>query len=201
MLVVGLTGGIGSGKTTVSNIFKEEGAYIIEADQIARELVKPHSEAWKEIVKLFGNEILKSDGSVDRRKLAEEVFSNPEKIKSLNRILHPKIKREFRRRIKEIKKKDKNAIVIFDAPLLIETRTHKEMDRVIVVTSKENQQLERVKKRDSKTEEEIRNILYSQIPIDRKLKVADFVIRNEGSLDETDRMAREVYRKLKDISN
>ncbi len=201
MLVVGLTGGIGSGKTTVSNIFKEEGAYIIEADQIARELVKPQSEAWKEIVKLFGNEILKSDGSVDRRKLAKEVFSNPEKIKSLNRILHPKIKREFRRRIEEIKKKDKNAIVIFDAPLLIETGTHKEMDRVIVVTSDENQQLERVKKRDSKTEEEIRNILYSQIPIDRKLEVADFVIRNEGSLDETDRMAREVYRKLKDISN
>ncbi len=200
MLIVGLTGGVGSGKTTVSKVFKKEGAYIIEADLIARDLVKPQSEVWKEIVKLFGSNILNIDGSINRVRLADEVFSSSKKRKSLNRILHPHIKEEAYRIIAEIKKSDPEAIVVFDAPLLVETGMHREMDKIIVVTSTKRQQINRVRSRDGRTDEDVRKIISSQMPIQKKLEVADFVIRNEGSIVETRRKAKEIFQELKRIA-
>ena len=98
MLIVGLTGGVASGKSTVSRVLREEGAYLIDADQIARELVQPHTPAWQELIKIFGDEILQKDGSIHRKKLAALVFSNPEKRGLLNQLLHPRIKEETERR-------------------------------------------------------------------------------------------------------
>jgi len=200
MLIVGLTGGLASGKTTVSRLLKEEGTYLIEADQIARELVQPHSPTWNELIRVFGKEILAKDGSIHRKKLARRVFSDPAERGLLNQIIHPRIGEETSRRIKEIIRKDPEAIVVVDAPLLIETGSHRKVDKVIVVSSTEKQQIERLKERDGTSEEEARKIISSQMSIEEKLKVADFVIRNEGSIKETRRRAKEVFRELKRIA-
>jgi dephospho-CoA kinase len=200
MLIVGLTGGVASGKSVVSRILKEEGAYLIDADQIARELVQPRTSAWEELVKVFGKEILQKDGSIHRKKLAAKVFSDPTQRDLLNRTLHPWIKEEMGRRLKAIGQKDPEAIVVIDAPLLVETGDHREMDKVIVVISTEAQQIARLREREGMDQEEARRIMASQIATEEKVKVADFVIRNEGSLEETERRAREVFQELKRIA-
>jgi len=197
MLIVGLTGGVASGKSIVSQILKEEGAYLVDADRIARELVQPRGSTCKKLIKAFGKEILQKDGSIDRKKLAVKVFSDPKQRGLLNHILHPRIKKEIRRQLKAIGQKDPKAIVVIDAPLLIETGDHREMDKVIVVTSTVAQQMERLKKRAGMDQKEARKIIASQIPTEEKLKAADFVIRNEGSLDETARRTRRVFQELK----
>jgi dephospho-CoA kinase len=200
MLIVGLTGGVASGKTAISQILKEEGAYLIDADQIARELVQPHTATWNELIKVFGKEILQEDGSIHRKRLAAKVFSDPEQRNLLNQILHPRIKTEMNKRVKEIGQKDPNAIVVIDAALLIELRDHQEMDKVIVVTSTEKQQIERLKKRDGVNQEEAQRVLSSQMPLEGKMKVADFLIQNEGSFEETRRRVKEVFQELKRIA-
>ena len=199
MLIVGLTGGVASGKTAVSQILKEEGAYIINADQIARELVLPHKPAWSELIRAFGQEILQEDGSIQRKKLADKVFADPKQRKFLNQILHPRIKEEMDRRAKEIGEKDPEAIVVIDAPLIIELGDHREMDKLIVVTSTQPQQIERLKDRDGTNPEEALRIVSSQMPLKEKLKFADYVIRNEGSMEEMKKRAKEVYQELKKV--
>jgi len=200
MLIVGLTGGVASGKSTISNILREEGAYLIDADQIARDLVRPYTPTWHELIKTFGEEILQPDGSIHRKKLAAIVFSNPEKRSLLNRILHPRIKEETQRRLKEIGQKDPEAVVVIDAALLVETGDYREMDRVIVVYSTKAQQIERLRERDRASEEEAQRIVSAQMPTEEKLNVADFVIRNEGSLQETRQKTQEVFRELKRLA-
>jgi dephospho-CoA kinase len=200
MLIVGLTGGVASGKTAVSQVLKEEGAYIIDADQIARELVEPHRPAWSELIKAFGQEILQEDGSIQRKKLADKVFVDPKQRKLLNQILHPRIKEEMDRRTKEIGEKDPQAIVVIDAPLIIELGDHREMDKLIVVTSTQTQQIERLKDRDRTNTEEALRIVFSQMPLEEKLKFADYVIRNEGPMEETRKRAKEVYQELKKVA-
>ncbi len=197
MLIVGLTGGVASGKTTVSRFLKEEGAYIIDADQIARELVRPHTPAWKKLVRTFGTEILRKDGFIHRKKLADKVFRNLRQRQQLNQILHPRIRKEMERRTREIGKKDPEAIVVIDAPLLVELGEHRRMDRVIVVTSTQTRQIERLRKRDGINAEEALRIFSSQMPVEDKVKLADFVIRNEGSFRETKRKTREILKELR----
>ena len=199
MLIVGLTGGVASGKTAASQVLKEEGAYVIDADQIARELVQPHQPAWNELIRAFGKEILQEDGSLHRKKLADKVFADPKQRKRLNQILHPRIKEEMGRRIKEIGQKDPQAIVVIDAPLLVELGDHHEMDKVIVVTSTQTQQIERLKERDGIGPEAALKILSSQMSLGEKVKLADFIIGNEGSLEETKKRAREVFKELKKV--
>jgi dephospho-CoA kinase len=200
MLIVGLTGGVASGKSTVSQVFREEGVYLIDADQIARELVQPHTPAWQELIKLFGEEILQKDGSIHRKKLAALVFSHPKKRGLLNQLLHPRIKEERRRRVREIGQRDPEAIVVIDAALLVETGDYREMDWLIVVHATEAQQMERLEKRDGMDREEARRIISAQMPLEEKLKVADRVIRNGGSIDETKREARKVFQELKGLA-
>jgi dephospho-CoA kinase len=200
MLIVGLTGGVASGKTALSQVLKEEGAYIIDADQIARELVQPQQPAWNELVGAFGKEILQEDGSIHRKKLADKVFADPEKRKLLNQILHPRIKEEMDRRTREIGQKDPEAIVVIDAPLIVELRDHREMDKLIVVTSTQTQQIERLKERDGINPEEALRILSSQMPVEEKVKLADYVIRNEGSLEETKESVKEVFKELRKVA-
>jgi dephospho-CoA kinase len=197
MLIIGLTGGVASGKSTVSGVLKEEGAYLIDADQIARELVQPHTPAWHELIEIFGEQILQKDGSLDRKKLAALVFSCPEKRGHLNQLLHPRIKAETERRLKEIGERDPRAIVVIDAALLVETGGYREMDQLIVVYSSVAQQIDRLEKRDGMSREEAERIVSAQLPLEEKLKVADRVIPNEGSIGETRRKARDIFRELK----
>lgn len=200
MLVVGVTGGVASGKTTVSKIFEEEGAYLLEADQIAREIVQPPSPAWEELVGVFGKEILQENGTIDRKRLAARIFSDSGQRRLLNGILHPRIREEMEKRAGEIGRKDPGAIVVFDVPLLVETGFHREVDRVVVVTSEETQQMERMKERAGMSEQETRWIISSQMPTEEKVKAADFVISNEGSMEETRRRAKEIFQELRRIA-
>jgi dephospho-CoA kinase len=201
MLIVGLTGGVASGKTVVSQILREEGAYLINADQIARELIQPHTPTWKELIRVFGQDILEKDGSIHRKKLAAKVFSDTHQRNLLNQILHPRIKEEMDRRVREIGQEDPEAIVVIDAALLVEVGEHRKMDKVIVVTSTEAQQIERLKNRDGVEPEEAQKVLSSQMANEEKLKVADYVIRNEGSLEETRKRAKEIFQELKRIAH
>ena len=197
MLIVGLTGGVASGKSLVSQVWKEEGAYLIDADQIARELVQPRTSAWKALVKAFGKEILQEDGSIHRKKLAIRVFSNPVERDLLNHILHPRIKREIDRRIEGIGQKGQKAIVVIDAALLVETGYYQKVDKVVVVTSTKKQQIERLGRRDQIDQELARGIIDSQISREERIKVADIIIRNEGSREETKGKAKKVFEELK----
>ncbi len=200
MLIVGLTGGIASGKTVVSQVLREEGAYLIDADQIARELVEPYKPAWNELRRVFGDQIVDRDGFIHRKKLAAIVFSNPQQRDLLDRILHPRIKEEMGRRLKEIGQKDPEAIVVIDGALLVESGHYREMDKLIVVTSSERKQIERLRERDGASPEEALKVISSQMPVREKLKVADFVIKNEGLLEETKRRAKAVFQKLKRLA-
>jgi len=197
MLIVGLTGGVASGKSAVSQVWEGAGATLIDADRIARELVQPRQPAWKALIKAFGKEILQKDGSLHRKKLAARVFSDPVQRELLNQILHPRIKREINRRIKGIGQKDPEAIVVVDAALLIETGYYREIDKVVVVTSTKEQQMERLKRREGIDQEKARGIIDSQISAEERTKVADIIIRNEGPLEETERKAKEVFQELK----
>ena len=197
MLIVGLTGGVASGKSLVSQVWREEGAYLIDADRIARELVQPRAPAWKALVKAFGKEILQEDGSIHRKKLANRAFSNPVEKDLVNRIFHPRITREINRRIKEIAQKSPRAIVVIDAALLVETGYYRNVDKVVVVTSTKKQQIERLRRRDQMDQEMAQGIIDSQIGGEERIKVADIIIRNEGSRKETERKAEEVFQELK----
>jgi dephospho-CoA kinase len=197
MLIVGLTGGVASGKTAVSGVLRREGAYIIDADQVARELVRPHQPAWDELIRVFGRKILQEDGLIDRKQLAEKVFGDPKQRKLLNQILHPRIEEEMDRRTKEIEQKDPNAIVVIDAPLLVELGAHRKVDTLIVVTSTPSQQVERLKERDGRTPDEAQGIFTAQMTAEEKAKLADVVIRNEGSIEELEKKAKGLFQELK----
>jgi dephospho-CoA kinase len=200
MLIVGLTGGVASGKTVISQILKEEGATIIDADQIARDLVEPHTPTWNELRRIFGEEILDPKGFIRRKKLAAKVFSDPEQRSLLNQVLHPRIKEEMDRRVKEIGQKDPEAIIVIDAALLVELFEYRKMDKLIVVASTEDLQIERLKSRDGLVKEDAQKIISSQIPQEEKLKIADFVIWNKGSLEETRRETKKIFEELKRIA-
>ena len=200
MLIIGLTGGVASGKSTVSNVLKEEGAYLIDADRIARELVQPRTPAWHELINLFGEEILQEDGSIHRKKLAALVFSHPEKRGLLNQVLHPRIREETQRRLKEIGQRDPEAIVVIDGALLVETGAYREMDRLIVVYCSEAEQIERLQRRDGMSREEAERIISAQLPLKEKMSVADRVIPNEGTIEETKRKARAIFQEVKRLA-
>ena len=200
MIIVGLTGGIASGKSTVAEIFRREGGHIIDADFISREVVKPGESAWQEVVNFFGPEVLHEDRTIDRKKLGEVVFSDPEKRKKLEEIIHPKIQKERQRKINEIEKRgDHQEVVILDVPLLFELNKQGTVEKVVLVYVAPQVQMQRLMKRDGLTEEEARKRIDSQMPIASKKKHAHYVINNEGSFEQTEAQAKEVFRKLKEV--
>ena len=199
MLLVGLTGGIASGKSVVAEMFRRLGAYIIDADAIARDLVKPGSPALQRIVEAFGEEVLLPDGTLNRRLLAEWIFEDPAKRETLNAILHPRIFEEEERQQKAIVARDPHAIIIFDAALLIETRAHEVMDRVIVVYVDEKTQLARLMERDHLSREEALRRIRSQMPIREKLKYADYVLDTTQPFQRVEDEVARIYRELVEL--
>ena len=195
MIVVGLTGGIASGKSTVSAMFRQLGAHIIDYDVIARDVVRPGLPAWKGIVKEFGREVLNADSTVNRENLGRIVFDHPEKLARLNAIVHPAVFAEADRQVEEIRRKEPDAVVIKDVPLLIETQIHRTVDRVIVVTARGEDQIERLAGRGL-SGEDARKRIAAQMPIQEKEKFADFIIRNDGPIEDTQRQVEEIYRQL-----
>ncbi len=177
-MLIGLTGGIASGKSLAAEELKRLGVYLIDADEIAREVVRPGLPAYKEIVKEFGEDILNPDKTINRKALGAIVFSNPLLRKRLEQITHPGILGEIDKRVFAIKGKDTKAIIIVDAALLIEVGLHKKMDKVIVVYADENTQIARLMKRDGLTKDEAKNRISAQMSLNEKKKYADFVIEN-----------------------
>ncbi|MFO8010074.1 MAG: dephospho-CoA kinase [Dehalococcoidia bacterium] len=199
MIVVGLTGGIGSGKSTVSGIFRDLGAYIIDYDLLAREVVEPGKPAWSRLVEELGEEILSQDSTLNREKLGEMVFRNPEKLNTLNRITHPAIFDEADRRLIEIAETDPEAIVIKDVPLLIETGIHTTVDKVVVVSASRRNRIERLKARGL-AEEDAERVIEVQMPIKEKSKYADYVIDNDGSFQNTRQQVEEIFALLRKLT-
>jgi dephospho-CoA kinase len=197
MLIVGLTGGIASGKSLVAKVFKDLGAHIIDADKIVHELLEPGQQAWEEVVKYFGPEIVFSDKTIDRRKLGEIVFNDAEKRAWLNQCLHPKVFAVYTARVKHLCARALHAIIVLDAALLIETGYHKKMDRIVVVYADQEQQMERLANRDRFSREQALLRIRSQMPLSEKRKEADYVIENTGTREETEQQAREIFQKLK----
>jgi dephospho-CoA kinase len=198
MLIVGLTGGIASGKSLVSRVFKELGAHIIDADRIVHDLVSAGTEAWNEIRARFGDEILLPDRCIDRKKLGAIVFSDREKREWLNHCLHPRVFKAFRTQVRRLGKSDPGAVVVLDAALLVETGFHRRMDKLVVVCADPDQQLLRLMDRDGLTREQALARIGSQMPIAEKCAAADYVIDNTGEREDTERRAREVFQKLEE---
>ena len=196
MIIVGLTGSVGTGKSTATNFFRELGAYIIDWDELAREVMRPHLRAWKEIVEYFGKDFLNEDLTINRQKLAEIVFSDKEKVAKLNQIVHPEVFKEDERITNEIKSLDPDALIIKDIPLLFELTRPIFVDKVVVVSASEQTQLRRLEEKGM-SREDVRNRIKSQLPLEEKVKSADFVINNDGLLEETKKQVEEIYSLLR----
>jgi dephospho-CoA kinase len=199
MIIIGLTGGIGSGKSSVSEMFKDEGAYVIDFDYLARVVVEPDTPAWRDIVDYFGQEILSPDRTLNRSKLAEIVFSDAQSRKALECFTHPRIFEKRDTLLKDIKTKYPNAIVIVDVPLLFELSLNKKFDIIILVYVSRDVQIERAIQRGVLTKEEVEKRLQVQIPIEKKKLLSDYIINNEGSLKNTRDQVRKVILELKKL--
>jgi dephospho-CoA kinase len=202
MLKIGLTGGIASGKSLVSQMFTDLGAHTIDADQIAHELMKPGEPAYDEVVRAFGSDILNADKSVNRGKLAEIAFDKRRpRIYELNRIMHPGVIQRYEAWMDEIGRREPDAIVILEAALVLEAGLRKRFDRIIVVTCKQQQRVERWAQRfnlDPETAKaEVTRRMMAQAPDEAKIQAADHVIDNSGSVEDTRKQVESVFAELK----
>lgn len=177
-LIVGLTGGIASGKSAVSRCFEQLGVPVIDADAVAREVVEPGETALEAIVKKFGREVLEETGRLDRKTLRELVFARPELRRELEKLLHPEIRRRMQEKVAELN----HDYVVLVIPLLLEVEQTDLVDRVLVVDAPESLQIARAVERDRSSEKEIRDIMSAQLPREERLARADDVIENRGSL-------------------
>ncbi|SFJ13340.1 dephospho-CoA kinase [Halobacillus dabanensis] len=190
-LVIGLTGSIASGKSTVAKMFREMEIPVIDADQISKDVVEPGQAAYEEIVHHFGETILQEDGRIDRKKLGQIIFADEEQRNQLNSIVHPRVRQEMINR-REYYKQKQYAAVVLDIPLLYESNLTDYVEKTLVVYVDENTQLERLMERDQSGEEDAKDRIQSQMPLNKKAGLADAVINNNGSIEES-------YRQLKDI--
>ena len=179
--VLGITGNIGCGKSTLAKMFKTKDSLIIDADQLAHELYSVGSKVYQRIKKTFGPEVIKSNQALDRKKLARIIFAKKDNLSKVNRIIHPRLIKEIKEKIKNSKKK----LIILDAALIIEAGLRKIVDKLIVVTAKREQQILRSQKRLGFSKEMIVKIMKSQISQETKSRFADFNIDNSGSIAMT----------------
>jgi dephospho-CoA kinase len=193
-LLLGVTGGIASGKTTVANMLQDLGAPIIDFDLLSREVVEPERPAWNDIVSYFGEQVLQEDGTLDRKTLSNIVFQDMEKRKKLEGFTHPRIIDLFMERLNEIVKQDPRAIIQAVIPLMIESNVQYRFHKVLVKV-----QIERLMARDGITREEAARILEAQLPIDEKLGYVDFVINNEKSIEDTQKQVERLWEDLQKI--
>jgi dephospho-CoA kinase len=198
-LLLGVTGGIASGKSTVSDMLAELGAPLIDFDLLARQVVEPGTPGLEQIVDYFGKQVLLPDGTLDRKKLSDIVFGDMEKRKKLESFTHPGIYDKFFEQVDRITKDKPDAIVQVSVPLLIELNLNFLFDKLLVVHISPELQVERLAARDGISQADAANILQAQLPIDDKLPFADFVIRNENSLEDTRAQVEALWRQLKQI--
>jgi dephospho-CoA kinase len=198
-VLLGVTGGIASGKTVVSGMLEELGARTIDFDVLSRVVVEPGKPAWKEVVAYFGEQVLLEDKNLDRKKLSEIVFRDPKKRKKLESFIHPRIYEEFRWLVQEYATEDPEVIIQVGVPLLIEVNLQYLFHKILLVYIPTEMQIERLMKRDRISREMAINMMSSQLPIEEKRSYADFIVDNSGALEETRRQVEEVWKKLKEF--
>jgi dephospho-CoA kinase len=196
MLKVGLTGGIASGKSTVSRIFASFGAKVLDADEVAREVLLPGQPAWTKLRRAFGQEFFHSDGTVKRKQLRKLVFADPEKRSQLNAIVHPEVMKEINRRSEILSSSVQTGVLLVDVPLLLEVEVANRFDKVVVVYVSKSVQVNRLQQRDGISEEEAKQALKAQMALSKKVEQADYVIDNSGTLEETQAQVQRVWQEL-----
>ncbi|MBI2351624.1 MAG: dephospho-CoA kinase [Deltaproteobacteria bacterium] len=196
VLIIGVTGGFATGKSTVSGYFKEFGACVFDADKIAHDILRKGLPAYRDVVSWLGGRILAKDGSIDRKRLAQIVFRRRKDLERLNRILHPRVKERLRLRSAALCRKRPDAVAVWDVPLLFESGLDREVDVTVVVNAKPSLQTARGLCRSRLTENDIKLRVKFQMPMDEKIKRADYRIDNNGTLEELKVKVRQVWKKI-----
>lgn len=195
MLIIGLTGGIATGKSTVAEMLEELGAHRVDADKIAREVVEPDKPAWRAIIDHFGPGVMYFDRHINRHMLASIIFKDPKERAKLEEITHPAIKEEIHEQL-ALARKAGHKVVVLEVPLLFETGLDADADKIVVVVSDESLQIERMKKRDDLEEEEARQRIAAQMSLAEKAKKADYVLYNSGTLDELREQVKALWEEI-----
>jgi len=199
MLIVGLTGGIATGKSTVSAMFEKRGAIVVDFDVLSRVVVEPDMPAWKDIVEYFGESVLNEDRTLDRAKIGDIIFPDPDKRKKLEGFIYPRLFEEYARRIREIEQNDPDALVLADVPLLFEVHLESMFDKIVVVYATREEQVRRLTERDGLDRDAVIARLEAQMPTDEKCERADYVIRNCGSIEDLEREVRNIFGELEKL--
>lgn len=200
MILVGLTGGLATGKSSVARLFQDCGAYVIDADELARQIVQPGKPAWRDIVRVFGKSVVNPNRTLNRTALAGVIFRNDTKRRRLNAIVHPRVAQEQARLARAIAKKDPKAIVLYDVPLLFEAGVDKQMDKIIVVTADRPTQIKRLMTRNGFTRAEALRRLRAQMPLRDKIARADEVIDGTLSFAQTKGEVERIVSELKPLA-
>jgi len=200
VLIVGLTGGIATGKSTVTEVFRKRGASVFDFDVGAREVVEPDTPAWKDIVEYFGESILNDDRSLDRAKIADIVFPDPEERKKLVGFIYPRLFEVYSRWLSEVEQNDPHALVLADTPMLFEAHLEGMFDKILVVYAPREQQIRRLAERDGLSPDAIQARLDAQMPTEEKVERADYVIRNCNSIEDVEREANNLVDELQKLA-
>jgi dephospho-CoA kinase len=195
MKVIGLTGGIGSGKSTVSQLLHELGAVVLDADRIGHEAYKPNTETWLEVVSAFGRQILTSNDEIDRRRLAQIVFSDPESLARLNQIVHPRMYEMMKTKIEEFRRQGVK-VVVLEAAILLEADWTPLVDEVWVTVTPEHEVVKRTVERTGLPEEQVIARIRSQLSSEERTKHANVIINNDGSIDELKVKIKELWDRI-----
>jgi len=200
MLLVGLTGGLASGKTTVAHMFESYGATIIDADILARKVIEPEKPAWREILKTFGKKVLACDQTLDRTALAKIVFSDNAKLQQLTTIIYPRVAREQTRLTKRITQLHPHAVIVYDAAMLIEAGAHQRMDRIVLVQADRATQLARACRRDGLTKAAAQRRMRRQMPLRQKIRYADHIIDGTLPIRKLRSVVKNLYAEFERLS-
>ncbi len=192
-MILGLTGGIGTGKSTVANMLKEKGIPVVDTDLISREVIE-YPEIIEKIKLEISNEVFDFNNKLDRKKMSEIVFENQEKLKKLNEIMHPEILKKMWDEVEKLKKNHK--IIVVDVPLLFEINMEKEVDKILLIYASKEIQLKRIMERDGRTREEAVKIISSQMPLYKKREKSDYIIQNNDSLEKLEKNLDKIVQKL-----
>ncbi|MGD9851341.1 MAG: dephospho-CoA kinase [Nitrospirales bacterium] len=198
MVLVGLTGGLASGKSTIAGMFQGLGARIIDADQLARDVVQPGKPAWRDIKRHFGLKVLNADRTINRAALADVVFHHPPQLKILQHFIHPRVAREQAKQAAIIRQQTSDAVIVYDAALLIEAGAHRRMDHVIVVTADQATQIARACRRSGLSKAQALRRIRQQLPLRQKLQYADTVLDGTWPRARLRRIVQALYRTYQD---
>jgi dephospho-CoA kinase len=200
VLRIGLTGGLASGKSFVGHALADLGCLLIQADELGHLVMAPGAEAYEGIVREFGTEILNPDSTINRRFLAAQVFGNPERLEKLNALVHPPVRAREEALAAAFAERNPGGIAVSEAAILIETGRHRSYARLIVAVCGEQQQIERAMSRDHLTREEVLDRMRRQMPLEEKVKYADYVVDTSGTKEHTLEQTREVYQSLRRLA-